>query len=127
MSKKKVRFRNFEGISFSVFERIRYESKRRKLDFKITIEDVAKKFKEQNGICNLSGRILKLKRTLKDTIANASLDRIDSTKGYLPDNIQWVDKEINKLKSSLPQEKFLQLCKEISKNLTSSSNTMTPN
>ena len=43
----------------------------------------------------------------------ASLDRIDNTKGYTQDNVQWVHKDINRIKSDLSQEYFLTLCKTV--------------
>ena len=38
------------------------------------------------------------------------MDRIDPDKGYIPDNIQLVDKRINMMKQSLSQEEFIDLC-----------------
>ena len=40
----------------------------------------------------------------------ASLDRIDSSKGYVKDNVQWVHKDINRMKWNFPQDKFVKLC-----------------
>lgn len=41
---------------------------------------------------------------------NLSVDRIDSNKGYEPDNIQLVDKRINMMKQSLSNDEFIELC-----------------
>ena len=46
----------------------------------------------------------------------ASLDRIDSSKGYTKNNVQWLHKDINIMKRDFPEEKFLFLCKQIVKN-----------
>lgn len=46
----------------------------------------------------------------------ASLDRIDSSRGYEIDNIQWVHKDVNKMKMGLSQNEFIDICKIISKN-----------
>ena len=46
----------------------------------------------------------------------ASLDRIDSLKGYTEDNVQWVHKHINFMKGSLSENKFIEYCKLIVKN-----------
>lgn len=46
-----------------------------------------------------------------DKTGNVSIDRIDSSIGYLPSNIQLVDKRINMLKNILPQDEFIDLCK----------------
>lgn len=43
----------------------------------------------------------------------ASLDRIDSTKGYIKDNIQWIHKDIQRLKLNFSQTKLIELCQLI--------------
>lgn len=40
----------------------------------------------------------------------ASLDRIDSSKGYIPGNVQWVHKDVNKMKLALSEKRLLELC-----------------
>lgn len=42
---------------------------------------------------------------------DASLDRIDSSKGYIPGNVQWVDKRVNYMKQALPEGEFAELCR----------------
>lgn len=37
-----------------------------------------------------------------------SLDRVDSSKGYIRGNIQWVTKRINWMKGDLSMEEFLE-------------------
>ena len=46
----------------------------------------------------------------KNGYTTASLDRIDSSKGYTKSNIQWVHKDINKMKSDFSMLRFLELC-----------------
>ena len=53
-----------------------------------------------------------------DTLVNtfdgtASLDRIDSSKGYTKDNVQWVHKDINYIKRDLSDSEFITLCKKV--------------
>lgn len=43
----------------------------------------------------------------------ASLDRIDSNRGYTQDNVQWVHKDVNKMKMDLNQQIFVELCRAI--------------
>lgn len=45
----------------------------------------------------------------------ASLDRIDSSLGYIEGNVQWINKEINYMKMDLPQDKFIEWCEKIYK------------
>lgn len=40
----------------------------------------------------------------------ASLDRIDSSRGYVEGNVQWVHKDVNFMKQALSQERFVELC-----------------
>ena len=45
--------------------------------------------------------------------ATASLDRIDSDGAYTIDNVQWIHKDINRMKSNLKQENFIEYCRLI--------------
>jgi phosphoglycerate-specific signal transduction histidine kinase len=40
----------------------------------------------------------------------ASLDRIDSKLPYTYNNIQWIHKDINRMKNAYRQDYFIQLC-----------------
>ncbi len=46
----------------------------------------------------------------------ASLDRIDSSRGYTLDNIQWVHKDLNKMKTNYPNDYFIKMCKYVANN-----------
>ncbi len=46
----------------------------------------------------------------------ASLDRIDSTKGYTLDNIQWIHKDLNKMKMNFANDYFIKTCKLVAEN-----------
>jgi hypothetical protein len=41
----------------------------------------------------------------------ASVDRIDSSKDYVEGNVQWLHKDINRMKWDLDTDKFIELCK----------------
>lgn len=45
----------------------------------------------------------------------ASLDRIDSSKGYIKGNVQWVHKMVNMCKQQYTKEEFLNMCEAITK------------
>ena len=85
--------------------------------FAVTAEQLWKLFLKQNRRCALSGELLvfplvqlvKLQHT-----QTASVDRIDSTKGYTLDNVQWVHKHINYLKQDLSNEAFIEWCRKVS-------------
>lgn len=69
-------------------------------------------YKKQNGKCALTGLDLYFTKltTRFNRYTNASIDRIDSSKPYDLDNIQWVHKKINMMKYTLSQEEFIQFC-----------------
>lgn len=86
---------------------------RKKILFDITIQEAWDIYIKQNKKCALSG--IKICFPEKwDTAGTASLDRIDSSLGYVKDNIQWVHKDINKMKNSFDQNYFIKLCQLIS-------------
>jgi len=43
------------------------------------------------------------------TPTTASLDRIDSSIGYTEENVQWIHKDINSLKSNFQESEFFKL------------------
>ena len=55
-------------------------------------------------------------RASKDKSWNASLDRIDSSKGYIEGNVQWVHQNINMMKNKFDNQYFIEMCKLITKN-----------
>ena len=83
-------------------------------EFSITIEQAWDLFLKQNRKCALSGMELEFGKTNKDSFT-ASLDRIDSDKGYTIDNIQWIHKHINWMKNTFTQEYFIDICVKIAK------------
>lgn len=107
---KKEEFRD------TFFKRYINSAKVRNLQFNITKEYVYELFLKQNRKCALSGIDIKFANTSKEHLTGfttASLDRIDSSKGYVEGNVQWIHKDINKIKNNISQERFLELCQKI--------------
>ena len=98
----------YKEISGSFWQQIKNSGKRRSLQFNISIKYIWNIYIKQNRKCKLSGRDIILYK-------NASLDRIDSSKGYIKGNIQWVDKDINRIKTNLKEDHFIELCKDVAK------------
>lgn len=122
--KRSSKCRNCVGrhsiILSGFFRNIRRKAHERNIEFNVTKLDLEQKLKNQNFKCALSGIPLTIPTTDAETkghkyIYNASLDRRDSTKGYVPDNIQWVDKRINMMKQRLSETEFIDLCRTIVK------------
>ena len=82
----------------------------------ITIDYIWELFLYQNKKCALSGVDLFLpKNNSKSELkkANASIDRIDSSLGYVKGNVQWVTKTINIMKNTMSQEEFISVCNSV--------------
>ncbi len=88
------------------------------IKFKITKQYVWDLFMEQERKCAISGVEIfftdDFRGKRKDQ--TASLDRIDSNKGYIKGNVQWVHKDINRMKWHLPEKVFLNWCRLVIKN-----------
>ena len=82
---------------------------RKPILFNITIEYVSDLLDvKQKGKCALTD----LKISVKDK--TASLDRIDSSKGYEEGNVQWLHKDVNMMKRHYSQDYFVHLCRLVS-------------
>lgn len=107
-------------ISGSRFADIRakgtYKRKSRKnIEFTITIEYIWNLFLVQERKCALSGIDISFPKSHeKRSIGTASLDRIDNKKGYVPGNVQWVHKDVNRMKNVFDEAYFKYMCQKIS-------------
>jgi hypothetical protein len=107
----------YGSISGTLFGKAKQSAKKRNMDFDLTIVDLDNLHKKQNGKCALTGEILEFgtnfsKRAIDVT---ASLDRIDSSKGYTVDNIQWVHKDLNMMKRNYDNDYFKYICYLVAK------------
>ena len=88
--------------------RERKQNERVRVPVTITIEYAWELFLKQERKCSLTGMDI--------VIANdgtASIDRIDSSKGYEEGNIQWVHKDINFMKRTYSQQYFIDMCRRV--------------
>ena len=86
------------------------------LDFDLTPEYLMELYNKQNGRCYYSG--IKMEIALKGYIDNTntlSIDRVDSSKGYIKENIVLCCDSVNTMKMKLKVSDFLNICKEIVK------------
>lgn len=83
----------------------------RGIEFNLTPIEASNIF---NGKCSLTGVEICFLNINKNILEQtASLDRIDSSVGYNKDNIQWLHKDINRLKNKYSQKDFLIFVKQI--------------
>jgi hypothetical protein len=66
-------------------------------------------FANFDGMCRLTGWQI----SIEYSNLTASLDRINSDLGYVPDNIQWVHAMVNMSKNKYTQQAFVDMCKAI--------------
>lgn len=100
------------GIRWS---KIRSHARERGIEFAITIDYVWQLLQKQKFKCAYTGVALYFaeKYSSRGSESNASLDRKDSSLGYLPGNVQWVCKKINFMKQNLSEIEFIKLCKSV--------------
>lgn len=87
-------------------------AKARGLSVKITPDDVWEQYRRQEGCCALTGWSVAFGVR---GLTTASIDRIDSSKGYFKDNIQIVHKIVNRAKWDSTDEAFYGMCAAIAR------------
>lgn len=114
LQKKTLEMRGsrYREITGNYWASIKNGARQRSLEFSITIEDAWKQFIKQKRCCALTGITL-IMDTNTHIKGTASLDRIDSNKGYVKNNIQWVSKDINKAKNTKTNDEFIWLCRQV--------------
>lgn len=99
----------YRGIRISFFNKFKLSADSRSLNYEIDIEYVSNLAEIQNYKCLYSGLELKFNGDFKQI--TASIDRIDSSLGYVKDNVCWVHKDINMMKQQFTEKRFIELCK----------------
>ena len=109
-------FKGTGEISMGFYKRIKRNANRRDIKFNVTIQELWKLFLKQNKKCALTGKILTMPgdpKTISKDAWTASLDRIDSSKGYIKGNVQWVHKHVNLMKQWFDEKYFIKLCENV--------------
>lgn len=109
-------WRGYQEISLQYFKNLQKRGIDRGYCFEITIEQMWEQYIKQNKKCALTGIDIVIKQSTRTNVITdpiASLDRIDSTKGYTVDNIQWVHKDVNLIKNHFSEETFFNYVKLI--------------
>lgn len=89
------------------------KGRRKSLELSVTKEYCWDLYMKQNKKCALSKLDINFPKTYNDKNYTCSLDRIDSSLGYVEGNVQWVHKDINIMKNKFDQEYFINMCKLI--------------
>lgn len=112
-SNNHAQFRGYGEIGRTYYNQVKTNANKRNLDFNVSIEFLWDLFLKQNRRCSLSGLELKFGNSKQIT---ASLDRINSSIGYIESNVQWLHKDINNMKQTFDQNQFIEYCKRIVEN-----------
>ena len=99
---------------------IKSRSKKKNVEYSITLEDLKDLWEQQNGLC----AVTKLKLVTKfrndkrlDTPYQASVDRIDNFKGYTKDNCRWVCLMFNYARNTFSDDQVLDFISKASNNI----------
>jgi len=107
----------YEGINGRTFSYYKKAAKKRGKNFDVTIEYLWDVYNKQDRKCPYTNinLVISPKNSEFRTPENASLDRIDSSKGYIVGNVQWVYKFVNVMKHELSHNEFIEICNLISR------------
>jgi hypothetical protein len=108
-------FTGYKEISGNKFTMIKKGAEKRGLEFSVDIKELWELYKTQDRKCALTNMEIKFGERSNEK-GTASLDRIDSAKGYVNGNIQWVHSDVNIMKNKYDQEYFISICKMIASN-----------
>lgn len=97
--------------------RVSKRNKEKNIPAEIRLEDLLNLWNKQNGICIYTGIRLIHKETSNQKVPFfqiASLDRIDSSAGYINENVQFISAMANLAKNKLSHKEMVEFCKTIS-------------
>ena len=97
------------GVMLRFYNRFKKSAFNRQIGWEITPEYISEMF---NGFCALTGWEI----SLIGPRPTASIDRIDSNKGYKEGNVRWVHKMVNMCKNKYSEIDFTNMCLAIAAN-----------
>lgn len=110
------RYRGVGDLSGTRWRSMQKSATARGLTFNLTHVYAWELLLAQKHRCALSGVPIHLSpSSMKAGASTASLDRIDSARGYEPGNVQWVHVEINDMKSNYPEAEFVRWCRRVAR------------
>lgn len=95
-----------------------YRDRKKKYGCDITIEYLKQLWEDQMGICPFTGWTLILPQGTDkawhiSSPHNASLDRIDNSKGYMQDNVRFISVMANLARQDFTDEQLVDFCKAV--------------
>lgn len=93
-------------LTLGRFNKIKRSAKSRDIEFNLTIEYLWNLFQEQRQLCAITEDYIY-------NIEEASLDRINSSEGYIEGNVQWVTQQANLSKHVMTMEQLYEFCRKV--------------
>ena len=90
-------------LNISKYNKIKKSAFARNIEFTVNIEYLWDLYIKQNKKCAITGDYI-------DSFKEASLDRIDSSKGYIEGNVQWVTYRANVSKHTMSMKELYEFC-----------------
>lgn len=106
--------RGFVGpIRASWINKVRVSAETRGLTWSLDDDFLVALYERQGGRCALTG--WEIGWADVGQVHTASLDRIDSDRGYEPGNVQFVHADVNMMKQAFPLDRFLEVCRAVTR------------
>lgn len=106
-------WKGYKNIPFNWFSKY-FLRGRKKRTGNITLQQVSELWDKQNGKCALSG--LNINWNDDEKGHTCSIDRIDSKKEYILENVQLVHKDVNLMKNKFNNDYYIDICKLVATN-----------
>jgi len=103
------RWKGYCDVSGSFVSSIRLRARKKGFEFDLDAQFLWELLQKQDNKCAISGIDISLDN-------NASVDRIDSSMGYIKNNVWWTTSRVNVMKNNMKLEEFIELCKTIASN-----------
>lgn len=103
----------YRSLDARFHQLIKTATYRNKFEVCLTVEDIKILWQKQEGRCVYTKLPLLATANQLNTV---SLDRIDSSKGYVAGNVQLVCSAVNKMKSNMTETQFIDLCLLVAQN-----------
>lgn len=101
-----------EGRARVFLQNAKKSALKRGHDFDLEVKDIVECWTEQFGICAYSGRQMTLEAGQLETV---SIERIDSSIGYVKANVVLVCQAVNGMKSNRNFQDFFELCRDVAR------------
>lgn len=114
--RRKEKNRGSKDLNRLLYERfhgLKDRSNKKNIDCNIDLQYLHELWDKQKGLCALSGIPMAYYFDSGRVPTNLSVDRIDSSLGYIKGNIQLVCMAVNQMKSDLTVEQLKYFCKSI--------------